>query len=124
MSAREIFWTRLCSLLAIIAIIVLLGVNLWQRRGALPNQPQAPVVLDVPSLTTTATAASSNLIKPKSVSAKLLPGKLAQLRSAGTDLSGPLSSFNSCGAGSASGDTYFTIAAVGDLLLHYNIIDT
>jgi poly-gamma-glutamate capsule biosynthesis protein CapA/YwtB (metallophosphatase superfamily) len=39
-------------------------------------------------------------------------------------LTQPLTGFNSCGAGSSGGDTYFTIAAVGDLLLHYNIIDT
>lgn len=124
MSAREIFWIRLLSSLAIFGVLLLLGVNLWQRQATFSSLARPEVVSSVAKVPTAASVTPANVAKPKNIPAKLLPGKLGQLRSAGPDLEEPLPSFNSCGAGSAGGDTYFTIAAVGDLLLHYNIIET
>ncbi len=128
MSGRELLWIRLLLMCGIVFLMAALLYNLSGREIKSSSQSSPPIAnLKTASATSTIAAPSSSSAKLNSnagLPKPLLPAKLAQLRPNGTDLTGPLPAFNSCGVGSAAGDTNFTIAAVGDLLLHYNIIDT
>ncbi|NWJ94263.1 MAG: CapA family protein [Chloroflexi bacterium] len=139
MSTRKLFWVRWLSSLTIAGLLIVIVFNLadWKVAPSLSgskslvqsnsvelgpwNKFASPSGLDRIGLKP---SVQSNPVELGSLNKLASSATLGRLRTNGVDLTKPLPSFNSCGAGSAVGDTYFTLAAVGDLLLHYNIINT